>query len=116
MRYLISGLLILAAAAAFVTVASPGHDAESKTGTVPRSARRAVQSPFSLSDSAVMSRRGTSSTLPGDVDEVVVTAERPARLMPEVVVSANLMPEVVVRASWTPAALAAASPQASFVN
>jgi len=40
----------------------------------------------------VMSRRG-------DVPEVVVTAERPAWVMPEVLVSANRMPEVVVRAT-----------------
>jgi hypothetical protein len=54
--------------------------------------------------------------LPGDVAEVVVTAERPGWLMPEVVVSANLMPEVVVYATWSPATVAAASRQASFVN
>jgi hypothetical protein len=40
------------------------------------------------------------------VAEVVVTAERPASLMPEVVVSANQMPEVVVYASWAPAPVA----------
>ena len=42
--------------------------------------------------------RGTVSVLPGDVPEVVVTAERPAGLMPEVVVRACWMPEVVVSA------------------
>ncbi len=46
--------------------------------------------------------RGTVPVLPGDVPEVVVTAERPAGLMPEVVVSANRMHEVVVRASGRP--------------
>ncbi|MBN2466398.1 hypothetical protein JXD38_12330 [candidate division WOR-3 bacterium] len=46
-----------------------------------------------LSDNPVMSRRG-------DVPEVVVTAERPDWLMPEVVVPANQIPEVVVRGSW----------------
>jgi hypothetical protein len=50
-----------------------------------------------------------------NVAEVVVTAERPGRLMPEVVASANLMPEVVVYASWTPAALSAL-PAPAFVN
>ncbi len=42
---------------------------------------------------------GTVPVLPGDVPEVVVTAERPAWVMPEVLVSANRMPEVVVRAT-----------------
>jgi hypothetical protein len=45
-----------------------------------------------LSDNPVMSLRG-------DVPEVVVTAERPGWLMPEVLVVANRMPEVVVRAT-----------------
>jgi hypothetical protein len=40
------------------------------------------------------------------VAEVVVTAERPAWVMPEVVVSANLMAEVVACASRTPAPVA----------
>ena len=52
----------------------------------------------------------------GDVAEVVVTAERPARLMPEVVVSANRLAEVVVYATWSPATFAATTPQPSLVN
>lgn len=51
----------------------------------------------------------------GDVPEVVVTAERPAGLMPEVVVRANLMAEVVAHASRSTAALSAL-PSASSVN
>ena len=39
------------------------------------------------------------SAILGDVPEVVATAERPAWVMPEVVVGANRMPEVVVRAT-----------------
>ena len=50
------------------------------------------------------------------VAEVVVTAERPAWLMPEVVVSANSMPEVVVHASWRQMPLAAATSAAGIVN
>lgn len=50
------------------------------------------------------------------VAEVVVTAERPAWLMPEVVVSANSMPEVVAHASWRPMPLAAATSAAGIVN
>ena len=45
-----------------------------------------------LTNNPVMSLRG-------DVPEVVVTAQRPGRLMPEVLVVANRMPEVVVRAT-----------------
>ena len=48
------------------------------------------------------------------VAEVVVTAERPAWVMPVVVVSANSMPEVVVLASWAPVAVAA--PAAGSIN
>ncbi len=52
-----------------------------------------------------------------NVAAVVVTAERPGWLMPEVVVSANLMPEVVVHASWAPAPVAiSALPVPAFVN
>jgi hypothetical protein len=52
-----------------------------------------------------------------NVAEVVVTAERPGWLMPEVVASANLMPEVVVYASWPPPpATLSALPAAAFVN
>ena len=40
-----------------------------------------------------------ASAVLGDVPEVVVTAQRPGRLMPEVLVVANRMPEVVVRAT-----------------
>jgi hypothetical protein len=95
MRTLLSGLLILAAAAALVTVGSDNLarvPQERTSGNEDRSGYREA------------------------VAEVVVTAERPAWLMPEVVVSANSMPEVVVYASWSPPAVAATSPQASFVN
>jgi len=40
-----------------------------------------------------------ASAMLGDVPEVVATAERPAGMMPEVVVGANRMPEVVVRST-----------------
>lgn len=68
--------------------------------------------------------RAPKEWTPGDKDpsmyreqvaEVVVTAERPANLMPEVVVSANSMPEVVVHASWCPLPVAiSALPEAAF--
>jgi hypothetical protein len=52
-----------------------------------------------------------------DVAEVVVTAERPGWLMPEVVASASQMPEVVVHASWSPSPVAlSALPPAQSVN
>lgn len=89
MRYLLSGLLILVAAAALLTV---GCQTMAQVPT------------------------GNTADYSGDVAEVVVTAERPPRLMPEVVVSANRLPEVGVYATWSPATLAAATPQASFVN
>lgn len=89
MRYLLFGLLMLMAAAALVTAGC----------------RTMAQAPA-----------GRAVDYSGDVAEVVVTAERPARLMPEVVVRANRMPEVVVYASWSPATFAAATPQPSLVN
>ena len=49
------------------------------------------------------------------VAEVVVTAERPAGLMPEVVVRANLMSEVVAHASGAPVILSAL-PSVTSVN
>ena len=63
--------------------------------------------------------RAPKEWTPGDTDpagyrepvaEVVVTAERPAWVMPEVVVSANQMPEVVVYAVWVPAPVALTAP------
>ena len=122
MRYLLSGLLILAAAAALVTAGcqtmaqSPtGNTGESSSGLGTRCGVENGDSP---------SERPARGTVPvyadksprGDVPEVVVAAGRPGWLMPEVVVSANRMPEVVVHASWSPAPVAAAIPQASFVN
>jgi predicted small secreted protein len=89
MRYLLFGLLVLVAAAALLTAGCQ------TMAEVPA---------------------GKAADHSGDVAEVVVTAERPARLMPEVLVTANLMPEVVVYATWSPATLAAASPLANFVN
>jgi hypothetical protein len=89
MRYLLFGLLVLVAAAALLTAGCQ------TMAEVPA---------------------GKAADYSGDVAEVVVTAERPARLMPEVLVTANLMPEVVVYATWSPATLAAASPLANFVN
>jgi hypothetical protein len=56
-----------------------------------------------------------ASAMLGDVPEVVVTAERPGWLMPEVVVYASRMPEVVVRASRAPVTLSALPPS-GFVN
>jgi hypothetical protein len=50
----------------------------------------------------------------GDVPEVVVTAERPAGLMPEVVVRANLMTEVVAYASRSTAEFSALPSALSF--
>jgi hypothetical protein len=41
----------------------------------------------------------TGMAVRGDVAEVLVTAERPDWVMPEVVVRANRMPEIVVRAT-----------------
>jgi hypothetical protein len=49
------------------------------------------------------------------VAEVIVTAERPAWMMPEVVVRANLMTEVVVHASAAPVILSAL-PSALYAN
>jgi hypothetical protein len=74
MRLLAGSLMTLALVALLAT-------AGSRLGTRP-----------GLSDNPVMSGRG-------DVPEVVVTAERPDWLMPEVVVRVNRMPEVVVRAT-----------------
>jgi len=45
-----------------------------------------------------------SSSYLEDIATVVVTAERPDWLMPEVVASAKPMPEFVAHASWAPAA------------
>jgi len=50
------------------------------------------------------------------VAEVVVTAERPDWLMPEVVASANLMPEVVAHASWCPMPVAVTTTIAGVIN
>jgi hypothetical protein len=62
--------------------------------------------------------QGPGDSYPGsyreDVAEVVVTAERPDWLMPDVVVCASEMPEVVVHAS-VPVALSAL-PSALSVN
>ena len=94
MRYLLSGLLILAAAAAVVTA---GGD---NLARAPQERTAGNEDPSGYRE---------------DVAEVVVTAERPAWLMPEVVASASMMPEVVVHASWAPAALSAL-PSSAFVN
>ena len=52
-----------------------------------------------------------------DVAEVIVTAERPGWLMPEVVVCSGRMPEVVVHASWSPTPVTlSVLPSADFVN
>jgi hypothetical protein len=52
-----------------------------------------------------------------DVAEVVVTAERPGWMMPEVVARAGQMPEVVVNAAWSAAPVAvSALPPALPVN
>jgi len=88
MRYLLLGLLMLAAGTALLTA---GCQTMAQVPT------------------------GNTDDYSGDVAEVVVTAERPARLMSEVVVSANRLPEVVVYATWSPATFAA-TPQPSLVN
>lgn len=63
-----------------------------------------------LTNNPVMSLRG-------DVPEVVITAERPAGMMPEVVVYANMMPEVVVHASRAPVPVTlSALPPSELVN
>ena len=50
------------------------------------------------------------------VAEVVVTAERPAGLMPEVMVIASAMPEVVVHATWCPMPVAVTTIAAGVIN
>jgi hypothetical protein len=95
MRHLLTGLLISMAAVALLATGCM------KVARAPAEQRPGDDDPYSYREY---------------VAEVVVTAERPAWLMPEVVVSANLMPEVVVYATWSPATVAAASRQASFVN
>ena len=50
-----------------------------------------------------------------DVAAVVVTAERPDWLMPEVAASANLMPEVAAHVWWA-SAVPSALPSSDFVN
>jgi hypothetical protein len=114
MRYLLFGLLILVAAAALLTAGcqTMAEVPASKAGNSPSE----LGTRSEMSDNSVMSRRGAVPALPGDVAEVIVTAERPARLMPEVLVTANLMPEVVVYATWSPATLFAANPLTNFVN
>jgi len=59
---------------------------------------------------------GNPSSYRGDATEVVVTAPRPAWVMPVVVVCANSMPEVVVHASWCPMPVAAVARPTSIVN
>jgi hypothetical protein len=104
MRYMLTGLLILVAAIALLATGCE------RTALAP--AGKAGDSPRFAS-----TRGGTVPVLPGDVAEVVVTAERPAGLMPEVVARANQMPEVVVHAAWSSVPLAlSASPPAAFVN
>ena len=56
------------------------------------------------------------STYRDQVAEVVVTAERPAWLMPEVAVSANYLPEVVVHATWCPVPVAFTMTTAGVLN
>jgi len=95
MRYLLVGLLILMAGAVLFAAGSErvARAPTGKTGDSP-------------SEQLRQTRCGTVPVLPGDVAEVVVTAERPAGLMPEVVVRANLMTEVVAHATrpWSLAA------------
>ena len=85
MRYLLVGLLILMAGAVLFAAGS----------------ERVARAPEEWSPNDA-----NPSGYIGDVAEVVVTAERPAGLMPEVVVRANLMSEVVAHAS-RPRSLAA---------
>jgi|GEM_PF-1493322 len=110
MRYLLTGLLVLAAVAALVTAGKIGNGYSGPETGCGNPAWDTIR----IGDNSVMSPPDMS--LRGEVPEVVVTAERPAWLMPVVVVSANCMPEVVAYASWSPAAVAGVGPQASFVN
>jgi len=130
MRQLLTGSLILMAAAVLLAtgcgrmaLAPAGKTGESsskqlrrpmmtQSGDSPWESHRALRRD---SPRFASTRGGTVSVLSGDVAEVVVTAERPAWLMPEVVASASMMPEVVVHASWAPAALSAL-PSSDFVN
>jgi hypothetical protein len=80
MRHLMTGSLVLMAAVALLA-----------TGC-----ERVAQAP---------AEQRPGNSYPGsyreDVAEVVVTAERPGWLMPEVVACASQMPEVVVNAAWS---------------
>jgi len=97
MRRLLTGSWILMAAVALLATGCE-KVAEAPTGKTGDSPSE-LGTRSEMSDISVMSRRGTVPVLPGDVAEVVVTAERPAWLMPEVVTCASQMPEVVVYAS-----------------
>ena len=94
MRYLLSGLLILAAAVALVTAGSDN------LVRAPQERTSSYEDPTGYGEA---------------IAEVVVTAERPAWVMPEVVVRANLMTEVVAHASAAPVILSAL-PSALYVN
>jgi len=96
MRYILTGLLILAAAVALFA-----------TGC-----ERVAQAPDQRTPGD-----NDPTSYHEDVAEVVVTSERPGWLMPEVVVRSNQMPEVVVHASRVPAPLTLSElPSADFVN
>jgi hypothetical protein len=106
MRYLFAGLLILMAGAVLFAAGSE-RVARAPGGRIGGSSSE-LGTRSEMSDIPVMSLRG-------DVAEVVVTAERPAGLMPEVVARANLTSEVVAQASRSTAALSAL-PSALSVN
>jgi hypothetical protein len=96
MRYVLTSLLVLMAAVAMFA-----------TGC-----ERLAQAPQESTPGG-----NDPSSYREDVAEVVVTAERPGWLMPEVVVCANQMPEVVVHASRAPVAVTlSALPPSEFVN
>jgi hypothetical protein len=94
MRHLMTGSLILMAAVALLAVGC-NNQARVPKGWTPTDTDPA----------------GCRET----VAEVIVTAERPAWVMPEVVVRANLMTEVVVHASAAPVILSAL-PSALYAN
>jgi len=85
MRYMLAGLLMLMTAVALLATGC------GKVARAPVEQRPGEVDPYSYRE---------------DVAEVVVTAERPGWLMPEVVACAGQMPEVVIHASWSPSPVA----------
>jgi len=121
-RLLIGSLILLAAVALLATGCEKiarvpaGNAGDSSCGGRVHGAPRGLAADSAgMSDMPAVSHRGTVRGLAGEMAEVVVTAERPAWVMSEVVVRANMMTEVVVYASW-PTAVAAAGRSVSLLN